>query len=187
MMNQQAFALTVVGINGDTLLTRQVEPTIRVLHVMQMICDEHVASKPCALVLGDMRLPPQTALAELNIQNQNVLLTAIYEDAWSLEARAASLAAVVGQWQDTRGSRYEVSISVPGESLDVSTIRPNGMQTMTRKLIRLKSGTLHVLWGKGDFQWVAVEGQPNLVRWCSQSGGRDFEWLRDEAHLPEPG
>ena len=86
---------------------------------------------------------------------------------------------VLGEWIDTRGSRYQVHMDEGGSSCTVRTTRPDGCTRQTKALIRLLPlGGLQ--WGE---RYVLDKGKlpAGQLRWLrigSVSGYSDFEWRR---------
>ena len=116
-----------------------------------------------------------TTTIPARVHAQNIVLTSSSQDILLL---------LLGQWQDTNMSKYDVTVHVPGRSLTVKTTRPDGGVRVTVGLIRAERDT--VFWGKGkptyflselfgssssslaSLQWVSVAGH----------GSSCFEWSR---------
>ena len=92
---------------------------------------------------------------------------------------SGGLRQVLGNWVDTRGSRYQVRLDERGSSCTVKTKRPDGVVRQTNALIRLLPlGGL--LWGDSYVldQGKQPEGQLRWLRLGRASGHVDYVWNR---------
>ena len=86
---------------------------------------------------------------------------------------------MLGNWVDTRGSRYQVQLDERGSSCTVKTSRPDGIVRQTKALIRLlplggpQWGDSYVL-----DQGKLPEGQLRWLRLGRASGHSDYVWNR---------
>ena len=92
---------------------------------------------------------------------------------------SGGLRQVLGNWVDTRGSRYQVQLDERGSSCTVKTSRPDGTVRETKALIRLLP-LGGVMWGDSYVldRGKLPEGQLRWLRLKSASGHLNYVWKR---------
>ena len=92
---------------------------------------------------------------------------------------SGGLRQVLGNWVDTRGSRYQVQLDERGSSCTVKTSRPDGIIRETKALIRLLP-LGGVMWGDSYVldRGKLPEGQLRWLRLKSASGHLNYVWKR---------
>mmetsp|Transcript_73736 Transcript_73736/g.205088 ORF Transcript_73736/g.205088 Transcript_73736/m.205088 type:complete len:681 (+) Transcript_73736:78-2120(+) len=98
------------------------------------------------------------------------------------------LALLCGEWRDTQGSSYKLSLDRGGASLSVQTVRPDLTTLFTKGLIRLSrrphKGGVEIVWGTRPSFVLAGpprmgDTHPSQICWSTPgSAGRSFTWRR---------
>ena len=94
-------------------------------------------------------------------------------------ARNETLNWLRGEWGDAAGSKYTVScMDRGGQALAVKTVRRNGKEEFSRRLIYLDGRD--IVWGRYKQYILKIEDMNSLTWHPSGKGHRTFRWDRTE-------